>query len=129
MLGWVVLFGLWAIGTLAICFLLWAVYQVELKPVTTMGKEPTPSPFNTGDWVVLKEKNPFKGTLRCGEPYEVLGVTVLAISLRADNGTEGWFYPTNFELYTGLGRRMPIDLSRDYEDALAAQEIMDDLQT
>lgn len=78
-----------------------------------------------GEMVTLREGNPYKGSLRFGESYEVVDVFVPVIRLRADNGTLGYFHIANFEPYTGFGKRMPMDASAEYEEALAAQEIME----
>lgn len=88
--------------------------------------------FAIGDFVELRDFNPYKGTLKCGMQYEVLRVYYVnqaycKVGLRCDNGTEGVFAAKYFELYTGIGRRMPWDASGEYEEAIAALEAMEDV--
>jgi hypothetical protein len=88
--------------------------------------------FAVGDYAImnkfLNKKNPYKGCLRAGRPYRILGVyTTSHIKLLADNGTEGYFASQHFDLYEGIGIMMPLDLSGEYDDAIAAQEAMEGL--
>lgn len=99
--------------------------RVEQQVIVPVAKpQPAWRPA-VGEMVILRGRNPYKGTLRCWEPYEVLDVVVPAIRLRADNGTLGYFHVAHFELYSGFGKRLPMDASKEYEEALAAQEIME----
>ena len=85
-------------------------------------------PFVVGDMVMLGDINPYKGDLKCEQPYEVLNIySSTHIQLRADNDTYGWFLARCFQPYTGLGRPMPGDGYREYEEAIAAQEAMDEI--
>jgi hypothetical protein len=90
-------------------------------------QEESMHPFKAGDMVILGERNPHKGNLICGKPYEVLMAGPSYISLRAENGTEGAYYANLFVPYTGLGRSMPGDGYKEYEEAIAAQEAMDEI--
>jgi hypothetical protein len=83
--------------------------------------------FGVGDYAIINGQNPYKGTLKAGKPYEVIEVYTSEIRLLADNGTFGLFQFGVFDLYKGLGRKMPLDLSREYDDAMRAQDIMDAL--
>jgi hypothetical protein len=104
----------------------WKFHLRSLGLAQTKGNIPE-SPFHVGDFVVLKELNPFKGTLKVGVPYEVQNSCAHHIQIVGDNHTAGYFNFKHFEIYTGLGKRMPIDLSQEYDDAILAQEIYDDL--
>lgn len=102
---------------------------IKTIPVPTQPAS-KPDPFHAGDMVVLKpDHNPYNGYLKCTVPYLVLkaAYSTHLIRLRIDNGAEGWFDSAHFEKYDGIGRTMPIDLSGEYDEAIRAQEIMEDV--
>jgi len=84
---------------------------------------PPPLPFGINDRVVLKSKNPFKGSLKGGVVYTVLDVTPTHIGLKHQRLHElgisfyqaMWFDKVTWD-----------DSGADlYDEALAAQEIME----
>jgi hypothetical protein len=118
------LFAIWcAVGALIL-----KIWSRKKQGRRLAQQEESMHPFVVGDMVILGENNPYKGCLRCGIPYEVLITTSHHIVLLGDNGTEGCFTAGHFQLYTGIGRPMPGDGHREYEEAIAAQEAMDNVR-
>lgn len=82
--------------------------------------------FEIGEKVMLKKKNPFKGSIQCGRAYEVLAASSSHVIIRQGEGNEnngtyaaGWFRRQEaWEANPGA------DL---YDEALMAQETMEKL--
>ena len=122
-LNWIEVLGIYVmIG--ALLRLIWS----RKKQGRRLAQQQEPMhPFKAGDMVILGERNPHKGSLVCGKPYEVVGTSRYGIWLGAENKTIGHFSASHFQLYTGLGRIMPGDGHKEYEEAIAAQEAMDEI--
>jgi len=74
--------------------------QIRSKPpVLAQSKgNVEPNPFVRGDDVMLKsDKNPYKGTLKCGKAYYVVAASMNLVAMVADNGTMGYFRVEHFE--------------------------------
>lgn len=93
-------------------------WQKQEEPVS-----PAPPFFEKGDRVALKERNPFKGSLKCGVVYIVLDVKSTHIGIASSNGVHNSYYSAQwFQKITWD------DTGADlYDEALAAQDIMESL--
>lgn len=95
---------------------------------------PLPAPFAEGDFIRLKgPQNPHKGNLRIGNAYQALKVTWWTSSdgkgygyvrLQDDREKIGNWDIREFELYQ-TGHGVPTMKADEYDDAIAAQEVMD----
>jgi hypothetical protein len=86
---------------------------------------PLPSRFSPGDWVILKKKNPYKGTLVAGKAYLVqAGSHPCYVRLKADNETVGVF---SDDCFVKLDYDPDPPGAREYDEIMLGNEIMDAL--
>jgi len=86
-----------------------------------IGKDRPVNTFKVGDWVKLRDKNPFKGAIRTDRSYEVMRVGITWIGLLADNGTTGGFDFQHFEIAT---RGVDHGAVEEYEQAMKAYDLL-----
>lgn len=97
----------------------------KLVQVPQAAPEPPKNPFVVGDYIrLMPNTNPYKGTLKCGKIYPVLGVINQHIMLRGDNSTTSYFRFHQFELappppVTAAG-------ADEYDEAMRAEQLMEE---
>ena len=79
--------------------------------------------FKVGDRVKLKNEHPFKGSLKFGSIYVIIGITTMPedayLQLATHVGT-GW-YAKRWFIKWSINEEAVLE----YEDAIAAQDIME----
>jgi hypothetical protein len=96
----------WGIATMWSCLLITTIYREyrdwqRRKITVAVDAKAKIRLFEDGDLVMLKEENPFKGTLTCGKVYRVHHEHYNYVMLEnADNGTKGYFQKEYFEKAT-----------------------------
>jgi hypothetical protein len=91
---------MWAIWILSIFYKLYRRWR-DIRIAMAVDDKAKTKLFEKGDMVMLKENNPFKGTLTCGKVYRIHTEHYNYIKLEnTDNGTMGYFEKEYFEKAT-----------------------------
>lgn len=113
------------LGWFATCFLAIVIYICVgyiIPNISADDELPPQHNFRKGDWVKLKETNPYKGTLKFGKSYQIKHTGLHNIMINAENSTFGYFEAKYFE------KTDPVFLMEDggeYDNIIASQEAMD----
>ena len=98
------------------------VLGLEYDPILKPAKPPPlPSRLSLGDWVMLRKENPYKGILRVGKAYRVLGSAGGYLVLSTSDEPKGYFEENFFEK---LGYDPDPPGAKEYDEIIEAQDFM-----